>query len=433
MNKTAFVLLSICLLLAACTVPPVTRVPAALTAMPELPSTGATQPPLTTPIPTVTEILPTSTPTTLRNSAISLSYFTMVNADQGWAAGKFGGNADLHDYLFRTDDGGSTWHNVTPKNAIIYDVVGLDASNAWIASPSPTAYSAVVVWHTRDGGRSWSSSAPFDHGVNADFLRLQFIDPQHGWLVIWEARSNGTIELLLRTGDGGITWEPLLTTNCPLIIDKIPCESPVFIDRYTGWRTRTDGFSPVRQMRNSPVWQVLRTRDAGHTWRPVSLPIPRDLLATLADDKYSQSNIQCNSRFVRVDLGMLAIEMGCNIYEDNPSLSPLLLSRSYQYMSSDGGREWDYFPTTDDLIIFVDRFIRWRLTVPDGHTLERTTDAGITWQTMNEQLPWESGFQFIDADHGWVLVNKDRLTLKELWRTFDGGKTWEEIKPVVAP
>jgi photosystem II stability/assembly factor-like uncharacterized protein len=68
----------------------------------------------------------------------------------------------------------------------------------------------------------------------------------------------------------------------------------------------------------------------------------------------------------------------------------------------------------------------WRISASgSAYQLERTQDGGVTWQGVGERVDWQEGFQFVDANTGWLVSGDD------FQRTMDGGKTWEEIKPLV--
>ena len=48
----------------------------------------------------------------------------------------------------------------------------------------------------------------------------------------------------------------------------------------------------------------------------------------------------------------------------------------------------------------------------------RTSDAGETWSTIANADGTIREIQFVDAEHGWALGDRDVLT------TTDGGVTW---------
>ena len=67
--------------------------------------------------------------------------------------------------------------------------------------------------------------------------------------------------------------------------------------------------------------------------------------------------------------------------------------------------------------------------------LYRTNDAGRTWTTMPVLSKWTTAlsWSFIDADHGWILADPGRGAPASLYRTVDGGWTWQDLGSPVAP
>ena len=100
---------------------------------------------------------------------------------------------------------------------------------------------------------------------------------------------------------------------------------------------------------------------------------------------------------------------------------------SYYYLSADRGQTWRVIPLPETVpqlseIFFLDSRAGWRLSASgSAYQLERTTDGGATWQAMSERVDWQEGFQFVDANTGWVVSSDD------LQRTTDGGKTWVKL------
>lgn len=80
---------------------------------------------------------------------------------------------------------------------------------------------------------------------------------------------------------------------------------------------------------------------------------------------------------------------------------------------------------------------------PNDHVL-RTSDGGTTWQEVTPPQPYDpaesQGLQatawFADADMAWVIYAERNLALLNaepiVWRTTDGGQTWEASTPLVA-
>src|SRR5438552_7710374 len=148
-----------------------------------------------TPTPTPSGPYPLLPPVSLR----------MINVSTGWAAGS-GTNR-----ILRTADGGSHWDDAGPRAAQPgnWTTFFLDANNAWVASSlqpgSGSADYSVEIYRTGDGGRTWHNAGVLavEQGWPAS---MSFVDPSHGWLVLnlgFAAGSQGVA--FYGTVDGGAT------------------------------------------------------------------------------------------------------------------------------------------------------------------------------------------------------------------------------------
>lgn len=123
-------------------------------------------------------------------------------ANDGWAVGAWGG-------IYETSDAGATWteHRVAKSlgfNALYFacvDVVGdglvVAGGNAWRQGADVGG----VVVISDDGGSTWRTHLT---GLPGSVNRVSFLDSQRGWLTQYVDVADGTV---LRTGDGGITWD----------------------------------------------------------------------------------------------------------------------------------------------------------------------------------------------------------------------------------
>jgi photosystem II stability/assembly factor-like uncharacterized protein len=165
--------------------------------------------------------------------------------------------------LLATRDGGASWTNVTPERGLagVSGVFFLEDYRGWLAGTTPGLPSRLAVLDTADGGASWRERSidASDAGGGQPYAAAQvhFADASHGWLLgrlaTGSAVSAGAI---LRTADGGETWERL---PAPPVAGRI-----VFASADRGFMTG----APVNE-------RLYRTLDGGQPGRSCRFPSRR--------------------------------------------------------------------------------------------------------------------------------------------------------------
>lgn len=359
--------------------------------------------------------------------AFDVGYIHMVDAKQGWA---IGGLSQAEDHVLRTQDGGMTWRDVTPPEptpvaGTTVTALGFfsDASHGWVAY-APTELGSVPpgvrVWFTGDGGASWSYGVVDTSQVSQESfipLYLTFADGQHGWLLVaLGAGMNHQYVGMFATNDGGKSWALIQDPTSPAEIQSFPKTGLVFADAYTGWLTR-DGQGV------DAVAHVIKTEDGGTTWTRIDLDGPDGTSSwydTHACGTYSPVTFSPTSLIVLVkclDSATFKVE------------------QDYLYSTSDGGQTWK--AVTMPAAFAVEDPPAGGLFFSDaqkglalGRWIYGTSDGGKTW-TSGKQVNWDGRFSFIDLSSGWAVARNAGLIA--LVKTTDGGKSWQEIHPAVAP
>jgi photosystem II stability/assembly factor-like uncharacterized protein len=65
-----------------------------------------------------------------------------------------------------------------------------------------------------------------------------------------------------------------------------------------------------------------------------------------------------------------------------------------------------------------------------GRDIYRSADGGRNWQYV-KSVNWDAQFTFVDPQTGWAVAQADNQTA--FVKTSNGGASWIEIKPVIAP
>jgi photosystem II stability/assembly factor-like uncharacterized protein len=352
---------------------------------------------------------------------ISIMNIHMLDLQNGWG---IGGLHQASDHVFRTQDGGATWQDVTPPQpepaagdqaqAIGYF---LDFTTAWViygsvmSTPSP-AY----LWITHDGGGTWQYSL-IDTSFTSEFFAPQFIDfvnPTRGWMLVdLGVGMSHSYVALLSTIDGGLTWTTLVTPQDSVDIQACPKTSMVFQDVLNGWMARD-----CRGL--YPLPYILHTSDGGSTWTsiqplaPASLP---NLFTEYACDMASP---------VPFSVTNIVMLMKCLNMADFTS------ELDYFYSTNDGGLTWSSTPMPVNYslgagLVFLDPMNGFAL----GRNIYKTTDGGQTWSFV-QAVTWEGQFSFITADKGWASVINDNNE-NALVFTVNGGVKWDLLNPMVVP
>lgn len=174
---------------------------------------------------------------------------SFTDAEHGWALGAHTfGSTSLPARVFFTDCGGADWRVISTLEYGVHQICFPNDLHGFALYVN----NRVPVFETVDGGKSWFPRRDIhqlvDGGFDANWGDIVFADDQFGWIVY-----NGDdtlyegVRILLRTTDGGNTWERINDTASG------GSHYLYFLDRKYGWIVNNFGF-------------IEATRDGGKTW-----------------------------------------------------------------------------------------------------------------------------------------------------------------------
>jgi photosystem II stability/assembly factor-like uncharacterized protein len=362
------------------------------------------------------------------------AFISMMNATTGWA------DTQQNGHPSHTTDGGAHWTDVSPPTALAGGFSSdyfLDADHAWVVNALWGLPIQLVTQRTIDGGRSWRQGAGITLDVGASSLpdanaqgglRLDFVDPEHGWLFVAAVlQPTSPVSVLHRdalyvTSDGGVHWS-LVSTNAwsfspAPFTSGCPWGAPIFISLTTGYMISPDRSYETGKTSNCPVpdgYSLHVTHDGGITWQfqPLSGASPASYVSVLDAPNFVD---QLHGFLMLPTQGgpsLLATSDGGSTWEAR-SL-PRDTELSVSWLDYRNGSAFDFNPGTT--------------TVP----LYRTRDGGSTWTAVHTNLvPYTQdgqifGLYFVDQDTGFAFRWTDAGTYTTLLKTTDGGHTWTTV------
>jgi len=355
--------------------------------------------------------------------SVTVSFIEMLDSTEGWA---LGGRDSIYDHVLRTQDGGRTWKDVTPPEPAApadrepkeADAAFLDGNHAWVVYSYPGGGygpdEGKIVWRTGDRGESWQPSVPIDPDVDFMPLAMPFVDDQTGW--IFAASGYGMSHEytnVYRTTDGGLTWERILDPGSSEGIIDVCCKSgAAFADAQIGLVTYDQG-------PNTHV-VVDWTTDGGLKWEPGFLPAPEALYdSDEYNDKFNGGVCRTISPdFLSARTVRLAVD--CVIRYDPRDVA------SFLYATSNGGQTWQIIPIPGGPVQWISPEVGWSL----GRDIYLTLDSGLSW-TKVKSVTWDGQFSFVSQVLGWAVARSEEAIA--LVQTSDGGRSWTEIQPRIAP
>jgi photosystem II stability/assembly factor-like uncharacterized protein len=195
----------------------------------------------------------------------TLTSICFVDPKNGWAVGEGG-------TIIRTEDGGVSWVlQESPVNSILMGVYFANRRAGWVVGERTT------ILHTGDGGQTWGGQ--FSDG---DFIltSVSFCDSQTGWAV-------GEYGFIYHTADGGRLWTKqagdfAYTEDLSDIIGGNFLFDVLAVDRMTAWAVGIDGY-------------VIRTGDGGNTWQQISGNFPQTQLFSIASNRHGTLIVSGNA------------------------------------------------------------------------------------------------------------------------------------------
>jgi photosystem II stability/assembly factor-like uncharacterized protein len=356
----------------------------------------------------------------------------MLDSQSGWAIAQTKGGSLSR--LFFTSDGGWNWQDRTPPTRppaegenTAQPVFFASGRDAWISYANPLGHNEfpLLVWHTTDKGLTWQASQPLDFGSIVQEFRvpsdLAFLDNLHGHILVHlGVGMSHDYVAVFTTADAGQTWQRFLDPDTQPTLMGCAKSGLAFTSPEIAWLA---GDCPGL-MKNLTLY---RTLDAGATWSDVSLPVP----SGKPENYFALDNIGCGiAGFHYTGKDTLYLSLRCTNFDNSTNMTWL-------YATSDNGKTWQQsplpLPYVHLAVLDPNKAILIGSTTQENEAngaVFSTSDAGRNWNQA-ASTSWTGVPDFIDTQNGWVVAV--RGSVSAFVHTSDGGRSWEEIKPVVGP
>ena len=301
------------------------------------------------------------------NIAVAISWSKKPNGGEG---------------IFRTIDGGNSWHEIPWYGESLVHISIIDSSNFWVITP-------FSIYHTFNAGREWELQYSGD-STTSWFNYIKMFDESNG-IAMGDALPGKPV-LILKTSDGGKNW---LSQNDFYFIgasslDVWRCID--FVSPEVGYGRFTYTGVPLDTV------YLEKTIDSGKTWHSTPLCVRNFTLVHFFDEKIGLAAWKANLPLYRTtDGGNTWKESPLDFYDEwpedieffpNDPSKVLLAFESHLFFSSDTGKTWaelstPYIGTYRD-IKMVDEKHGW--IVGEGGIIYTST-GGITSVKDNELIP----------------------------------------------
>ncbi|MBM4124035.1 MAG: hypothetical protein FJ246_03630 [Nitrospira sp.] len=294
-----------------------------------------------------------------------------------------------NDYIYKTRDGGESWENLS-KGMSHSRVIALALDPVYPA----TVYAGTkgdAVFKSYDGGQRWVSLRAGLEDVTITSVVNQFVfDPQDNNRIV-AATTMGVFE----TQNGGEQWQKRMEGMKEVLM------------------VVTLGLDPTRPsiMYAGTSGGVYKTEDGGQHWE------------------------KANNGLVPPDVLKSSRALGVTVVQVDPFAPDTIYAATLAglYKSADAAQSWTRIAQAlpDQMIsaMALDRARPDTLYVAGREGVHGSTDGGVTWRALNKGLATLNirslAQSQIDPKVWYVGTNGSGL-----YRSKDGGDTWESMPPV---
>src|SRR5438034_370994 len=321
------------------------------------------------------------------------------------------------DQLYRSTDKGNHWERRTfPPNVGARSMSFISEREGWVLQPgSPAtqcqADSPPGIWHTTDGGSTWSELQSIGFADAQCKTTITFVDSRHGFVGASDPNHQPTV---YRTADGGRSWKGSTLPDPPDF-----ASSGGGFTLAAGWIKQFGG--TLYLMASGAQDDAVRDRqyifvsiDGGASWRwkqkiasPYTVMVTESRWLQLAPGK-PEETVNGGQQFHPFESDFSAVSSGATVQAS-------FADADLGYAVAAGIPGTQCLQASAQLWATSDGAATWKVI---ARVTDQTQDPkGLPFDQCKEYMA------FIDASHGFV-VGHDTTFQPIVSRTSDGGVSW---------
>lgn len=337
----------------------------------------------------------------------------MMDEQNGWAL-----SSDRESVL-HTANGGQSWQQSVFADKTALDLYALDALTAFVVSNLQGL--PKNLYRSTDGGTTWTKlPTPFRNAF------LQFGSANLVWAVVNpDCGAGSCIVDLFQTFDGGKIWQNMDMTalhgqESTLRPEQVRLQSSggfSFISPETIWM---GGNAIISEN----AIHLLVSHNGGRSWTSKKIRVPDG-------DKTSMVTYG-RPIFTSPQDGYILAS-----YSLPGSIKDTFEDITLLVTTHDGGETWkpSRLPTSDTNLN-VQMFSTENILVWNTESAYQTMDAGLTWNPAGMNFSFMgrlAAMQFLSPQTGFALVNNHNPDAfsTDLYKTSDGGQTWQKVEVII--
>ncbi len=306
-----------------------------------------------------------------------------------------GYDLEYNGFILKSTDSGKNWNEKLSADsfAVLY-VNFFDENNGVVVSENLISPSDILkVFHTTNGGDSWTSYSNILPNVFQDFNSIHFSNHNYGWI---SDQYSNNISRIINTTDGGLNWEIQFTDTVAEF------EMIHFADLNHGWATGV-----WQESSSSSELRIYSTTNGGVDWSQ-QFTVQGEF-GTFGSNMSSLDSLNCWLAVSKWPY--LKIFRTTNGGDDWTEISQL------QYVEFQLG-DIKFISDTEGWIVSALGMIHY------------TSDGGYSWEPKHKLVTLTDleALDFIDTQNGWAAGNSHSTFINnDLIKTTNGGDDWSIV------